>query len=271
MPSTYVFTLSPYNKSDIPLGGIVIDAKVPTQDFIGQTAPDQNISMSIDENFTGNAQNESKTSFQWLISMIMSIFWNVESEDSLEVTADEARIYSLLQQKAVFEELCAQEETQQWLKYCCREGENPMFVVGYRTLLNAKLVRKTHYDTSIAGKVQVSPALAAGLPDSDATRVEASASYHDGSKGTLEFDARGERVFAICYRKIKFRYHSGKVDVSLRKGNLWKLSSNRGKVSEDVKLVEAVLEDESGWAENEVSSKIEIADDIFVSLLKEDA
>lgn len=72
----------------------------------------------------------------------MSIFWNVESEDSFEIKTDKACIYSLRQQKKIFQELYTLDKTQQWLRECCREEENPIFVVGYRMLLNARLVKK---------------------------------------------------------------------------------------------------------------------------------
>jgi hypothetical protein len=266
MPFTNVLTLSPYNKCDVPLGGIVVDARCPHADSIGETTSGEHVSVASDTNFTGNARKGLRASVPWLASMIVSIFWEAEWEHSLEVQTDEARIYTLLQPEAIFEELCAREQTQKWLYKRYKNSEKPLFVVGYRTLLNAKVVRNSHNQSSMTGKIQISPVFVSGPSGHDASEVEASASHHYGSKRTLDFVAQGERIFAICYRKIKFKFHTQVVAASLQRKNFWKPSSTRGNTLESETVMEALLEDVSDWSDHGSCTKAEVGDTIFVSL-----
>lgn len=119
----------------------------------------------------------------------------------------------------------------------------------------------------MAETAQISSAITAGISDSDTIRGGAGVSYNNGSRGLLKIDTRGERIFAICFRKINFKFYSGSIDPSLRRGYLWRLSNNRGNTTEEIELVEADLEDKSDWAGNEVSAKSEIGGSIFVCLL----
>lgn len=198
--------------------------------------------------------------------MILSIHLKAESEHSLEVQTDEARIYTLLQPDAIFEELCAREETKDWLLQRYRDNEKPLFVVGYRTLLNAKVMRNPHVQSSIMGKIQTLPVLVAGPSDHDTSRIEASASHNYGSNGMLQYLAEGERIFAICYRKINFKFHKQALDASLQRKSFWKEARLRGNTLEGEIAVEPVLESESDWPDDEICAKAKVGGTMFVLL-----
>jgi hypothetical protein len=90
-----------------------------------------------------------------------------EMSNSFQALANESRSYTPLQPKVLFERLCALEKVREWLKMGYIDKQDTYFVIGYRTLLNAKLVRQDQHS----------------------------------SKNT-----DGERIYAIRYLKIGFKF-----------------------------------------------------------------
>jgi len=111
-------------------------------------------------------------------------------DDTFNVIADEARVYSLLYPKTVFKTLCDDEEVQRWLQDGYQDKQSSYLVVGYRTLLNARLTSRTH---------------------SSSTR-----------QGNRNFETTGERIYSICYRKVRYKFIQSSVEPALQSGKRWK-------------------------------------------------
>src|SRR5438045_4731376 len=86
-----------------------------------------------------------------------------EKSDGIRVSADHARIYMLRQPKIMFEKLCKEETVQKWLQQNYINKQKIYFTIGYRTLLNAKLFQKEHYDTQVSGQGRAPAGAVAGV------------------------------------------------------------------------------------------------------------
>jgi hypothetical protein len=135
----------------------------------------------------------------------------------------------------------------------------PRFVVGYRTFVDAQLSREHNSSTDISGKGTAPVTTAQGDPTGvcDLT-VEAGHTARTDVKGDMK--TPGQRIYAICYRKIKIEYREGKLTPSLDQTNKWKsLAVTRGEAAPEDEYVQANLLEEDDQ-ESCGTHKIEAAD-----------
>lgn len=241
--STFIFTSTPYAREDIPLAGLVPDKRYPHQDVFSvlEVEEGKDFSVRIDKLFNQKISGESKSFFRRTIMNIFSASADGKTKNSIQVSSAEGRIYELRQPKALFDMLCTWEEVQKWLEDTYISGEDVYFIVGYRTLINGIL----------------------GLQE------PRSASF---SK-SLNIETLGERIYAICYRKIGFKFLKGASTAFLKPGNRWKpFFSSRGSDVDVDQIIEAGIEDEEDEEENSISETFETdgENETFVCLSMED-
>ncbi|KAL3954389.1 hypothetical protein ACCO45_009952 [Purpureocillium lilacinum] len=127
----------------------------------------------------------------------------------LHVTAQKGRIYSLDNPSSLFQEVVFGRETggdmKEWFEHCKRLRIQPRFVTGYRTFIDARVSRGQHLTTDISGQ-----------------DIEAQGGRQTNTDVKGEMSTPGERIYAICYRKINISSHEGKVTASLGQTNKWK-------------------------------------------------
>jgi len=252
MPSsTFIFTSTPYAKSAVPLASLVPDKRYPHMDALSkiEVKEGDDYSVTIDKNFNGRVHIESDSFFKATITRIFSVEWEKETTDTFHVTAEEGRVYALRQPKAIFKKLCALEDVRKWLEEGFVDKQKTYLVIGYRTLLDAKLVRQTERSTNIAaqGRAPIgAPAEVDPTPTSEMD-TQAAGGHRNRAGGAGEFETNGERIYAICYRKVGFKFFEG-IDIAfLESGNRWKsFSKTRGKTQGEVEgeVVEADIEEE---------------------------
>lgn len=205
----------------------------------------EDYSVDIDMNFDGRMFTESNSFFQAAITRIFSTNWEKDSRSTFNVTAKEARIYALRRPKDIFKRLCELEAVRKWLQEGYLDKQKSYLVVGYRTLLNAKLVRRDHSSTKVTGQARVPVGAAAGVDPTPTGEmdVQAGVGTKQGAGGEGEFETIGERIYAICYRKVGFKFFKGVESAFLEPGNRWKsFSKTRGKAQEE-EIVEADIEE----------------------------
>jgi len=163
-------------------------------------------SVNVDLNFSGRMAIPSSSIFK---NAVMRLFG--AADDTFSVTADEARVYSLLQPKTVFKVLCDDNEVKKWLQDGYQDKQDSYLVIGYRTLLNAVLISRNH-------------------PSSTTQR-------------NRNFETTGERIYSICYRKVRYRFIQSSVEPALHSGNRWK-SYFKIRGAKEEEYCEVDLEDE---------------------------
>jgi hypothetical protein len=253
---TVKYTLSniPYTLDDIKLGSLVPNKARPNQDAFG---PTQNLNLKIDftwrnqKNFSF-LQNLKQEGFLRLqVAKLFSFSGDGSNSTNKELWSREGRIYELTQPKKLFRQLCQSEEAKRWLIQIHDEGEDIHFVVGYRTFFDATEADETSKLSRLEGKLNVPAgelassgarmAIGGDSPDIEISGGHSSKLYEGES-----FEIPGERIFAICFRKVLFNWFLPKdVDsVHLGKENYWVVTSvKRGDTGDGEMMVEVDLDD----------------------------
>ena len=185
-------------------------------------------------------------------------------DNNTELWSREGRIYELVQPKQLFYQMCRSQKARDWLVMTHDDGEDIHFVVGYRTFFDAtesdrstkssKADVKATFPTSDT----VAPG-SGGVPTGNTLDVELSGGHSSKSHGEESFEIPGERIFAICFREVKFKwFKAGQAESArLGKDNTWVVTSvNRGKEGEGDTMVEVEVGDEDVGGDGESTPEV---------------
>jgi hypothetical protein len=242
---TFILTTSPFGKDDIPLASLVPDRRSPSTDLKTpyDVKPDD-YSKNQDKNFDGLISSGSETWFKLLLTRFLSAALNSEKTASFKVTADNGYIYMLKQPKSLFKKVVSGEAIKEWLEQEYRDGQETWFVIGYRTFVNAKLFRERHKSREASGK----GAAPIGQPVGDgtgSTDVEVEVGHKSWDEVIGATETTGERIYAICYRRVILKFCKGKLQVRLDGYNTWKpFSATMGENEVEEEYIEADIADE---------------------------
>ncbi|KAK4960804.1 hypothetical protein LTR66_012869, partial [Elasticomyces elasticus] len=250
MPSsTFVFTSAPSAKEDVLLASLIPDKRYPGEDALAVLRLDEekDVTVRVDKNFKGRMDTGSDSFFKAMVTRLFSMSWESETNSNFQVSADEGRIYALRQPKALFKQLCTLAKVRKWLQEGYLDKQDTYFVIGYRTLLNAKLIRQDQHSSKVSAQGQVPIGAAGGVDPTPegGMNVEVAGGHGQTAGGEGEFETLGERIYAICYRKVDLKFFEGVDSAFLKSGNHWKsFSKTRGNASAEDETLEADIEDE---------------------------
>jgi hypothetical protein len=224
-PTTFILTNSPFVLSQIALASFVPNTSQPHQDAKKPyKVEDSDYSIQPDENFNILISSSSETVVKVLATKFASFFLKHDQDNTLRVTAEQGNVYSLNNPSDLFKKIVFGEEAgesmQIWLENCKQHKVAPRFIVAYRTFIDAQLSRGQHIASHISGKVTAPISTAQGDP-SGLADIEAQASRKTNSDVKGDMKTPGERIYAICYRKINISYRNGKIIPSLDQTNKW--------------------------------------------------
>jgi hypothetical protein len=105
------------------------------------------------------------------------------------------------------------EETRKWIEAANRRDEDIFLVTAYYTVLDACVVESGIRQNKVAGNIAlpVAEALTAtGIPVPFGELVDpsATAAHQHVQGGCHSFTATGEQVYAIQYRKLRFKWYA---------------------------------------------------------------
>jgi hypothetical protein len=243
MAGRYALTEVPYTLDDVSLGSLVPSIDRPHQDTIG---PARRLRYLTDYKWRGQSnlnlvqREQSQRSISAKLARFLGfgLAGNIGDAQSnqIQLRSREGRMYELVQPKQLFLKLVARPDTREWLENAWDASEDVHYVVGYLTLFDATEVDAHSAISTIQGGVDrhtepqiirgpnqglsVSRGAAAGISASDTVH-----SYEQGSS-----EAPGERIYAICFRKVRFDWFSSRVERTgkLEKDNCWIVTSMRG-------------------------------------------
>ncbi|KAK6507942.1 hypothetical protein TWF481_006362 [Arthrobotrys musiformis] len=237
-PSVFELASRLYAKEDISLASLIPDRRYPDQDALVipelPLAEYKDYSVRTDKNFSEfvKLKTKSNSGFKKAISKIFLSPAVKDVGGDVQVLAKESRIYMMNQPRAVFEELSTQPSVRDWLSnHYLNYGDDVYFVVGYRTLVNAQFV-------------------GADLKVDKKARHNRS---HPGPRENYRYETTGERVYAICFRRVNIRtLRSGDVSVGTLDPSCWRVfTEDRGMqmdIDSDTEMeddiISADLEDE---------------------------
>ncbi|KAG5747454.1 hypothetical protein H9Q69_000423 [Fusarium xylarioides] len=231
---TFVLTNSPYTKSQIALASFVPNVKQPHQDTERPyQVKDTDYTIQPDSAFNFIISNASESHLRVLATRLLSLSASLNKEDTLQVTAEKGYIYSINDPKKLFNKIVfddeESEEIQRWLEDCKQSGIKPRFVVGYRTFIDGHLTVGAERGRSAGAGVNIPSGTVmgdvTGIGDVDVSIGYSNARQTSGAMTTLD-----ERIYAICYRKVKLAQRKGKGLALLDSDNVWEsfAASTRG-------------------------------------------
>lgn len=236
MKSRFLLQNSLLPLNSVQLGRLVLNAKNPQQDFLdplsGQLQSESIIRPQ--ENFEDILTLSRSSRLRSRITALLAISYENRDVKSASLTATKATTYQLLNSGAWFENACAIPETRQWLKRAIDRSSPIYLVVGYHTLTNARATERVTSRGTTDGGARISgssvfgattPATLSYLLTSKVDRNRRINYSHSRS-----FDAPGEQIYAIQYRKVEFKWYSSRrIDnTSLEQDNRWKVYWARG-------------------------------------------
>jgi hypothetical protein len=266
--STFTFTSTPYPKDALALGTLIPDKRYPNLDaFPNPDVGPEDISSGDDKNFDAYLHAGSETTFQAMLSKIFTFGVSAKYNETHRFTSGEAQMYFLQRPRDVFKALCAKEGVRRWLEEERENEADTYFIIGYRTLKDAKLVDENSHIRGVEARAQIPAGALAGIePTTGGVADFGGNGTHERAKERTEtYECSGERIYAVCCRKVKLKTVKGEFDsAKLGKDNEWtSYQKNRSGTT----VTRASL-DEDASENQEVMEKWELGeDDVFEALV----
>lgn len=200
-------------------------------------------------------EESNDNSFKAKVTKILSTSFGKSSSNTNWLGPCEVRKYTLINPQLLFKDLIKRDSVREWLKDAIEDGATKVyFVVGYYTVLDATTLDSTQQSSEYQVKSDVpvgdlvtqgATALIPGILDLD---VGGSVNHTVGHTMSRASYLQGERVYAFCYRKVKFSIFplgSRAASAKLKQDNCWSLTAdNRGEDDrEDDEGLQVDLED----------------------------
>lgn len=180
--------------------------------------------------YSETQQVGSDKSFAATLTSLVSASCSKRINASTKVSSAKVKTYQLQNSNSWFRKCVKEQETRAWIVEQSDDGWSDLyFVVGYHTMLDASVVLGANDTAGVSGNVAVpvSTALAASgivLPAGGMLDPKVSATHQEHRGGQVQFVAPGERVCALQYRKVVFKWFSSRdIDkATLEKENRWR-------------------------------------------------
>lgn len=275
MPLTFTFASTPFSKDAITLGSLIPDKRYPDLNaLIKYDIKKEDFTQVVDQNFEDYIRLGSHSSFKAALTKLFTASLSLSSTEDIQFSSKYARKYMLRSPRDVLKILCEDSEVQRWLEEGYENNDKTYYIIGFRTLWNAKLIDRSFNDRGIQAKAEIPVGAAAGIEAVSQGMMDVTAEVshsHDEDRGQ-NYEATGERIYAICYQKVELKLDSGifesaKPDKDIK----WRSYSNTKSKGVEVSMV-ATIDDELNESEDEsVSQRLDVGDeeDVFEILSEE--
>ncbi|KAL0265012.1 hypothetical protein SLS55_000968 [Diplodia seriata] len=263
----------------VPVGSLVCSLLEPHVDiFKGQRDIDVAAGFQTTAvDLSGYIQKSRDTRFYAALTQLLNIHLQPGSAGGTHLASKAVKRYELTSHREAFAELCATEKARAWLEESVKAGEKCYLVVGVTTVLDARVsqAHTNRVSTGVGLTAPVSTVMTGGIDAfgvmDPGVGVEKSRSTEEG----VTFKAPGEMIWAIAYRKIRFRSFRKNVDTAfLDKTIHWRpIMNQRARDSADEEELEVELHDIDMKEEDELEEFVVDADDstFVVPQVRDDA
>lgn len=251
----------------VPVGSLVCSLLEPHVDIFkrqheaGIAAGFQTTALDL----SSSIHKSRNTRFYAALTQLLNIHTQPGSAGGTQLATKAVKRYEMTSHREAFADLCSSEDARAWLEESVRAGEKCYLVVGATTVLDARVshAHATSIATGADLKAPVSTALTGGI---DVFGILDPGVGFEKSRVTEEcvsFEAPGEMIWAIAYRKIKFRSFRKNVDTAfLDKAIHWRpMMNQRAKDAADEEELEVELDDIDVKEEDELAEFAVDADD----------
>lgn len=276
MPITTLLLDNLLPKDAVKLGRLVLSIKYPEQDFCDPDPEVNDVATAATSTTTTNVENfkhfASQTrdaSFQAVLTSLVLGTAGVRADAQVEICAPACVTRALADSSRFFEGLCEAPRVRNWLERALRRRQSVFLVTGIKTVTDANVGVELTKGKEASGEVRLPvDAAAAGVPamlPGGLMDVGAGVSASRQAVEKTGFDAPGEQIFAVQYRKIKFRlFRSRRVENGfLEEGARWQIYAGaRGEAEEG--LSEEEDEDAVDATVSDTFSESDLDEDVSV-------
>lgn len=243
----------------VKLGRLVLNAKHPQQAFYDPFDSPPEFTVKQQDNFQGTLSLSKNSQLRSRLTALLLVSYENRDANAITLAATQAKTYQLLNSGAWFRKACSSAETRQWFEDAIGDGDgsNVYLVVGYHTITDARVTKTTISGGTTSGGVHLrGSSLVGGTTPSPTAMVNAlnsrvNSTRDVNNRSEKSFDAPGEQIYAIQYRKVEFKFFSSRSleKASLERDNRWKTfwsDDVRGSLPTEVEddVLEADLTDE---------------------------
>ena len=198
----------------IRMGRLVLNVDEPLQDYCD---PDDEpeVVANAHQQYNELIRSEESAGFGMALTGIVSTSFNRETRTSLRLSAEQVTKYHLSNSGLWFQEAILTEKVRRWIERAIDDGNDIYVVVGYHTLLNARIDKDTAtgHDFSSRAIAPLSTSLATvgfRMPVARLADPCISGTEGNGGFGQKHYTAPGEQICAIQYRRVRFKWHSSR-------------------------------------------------------------
>ncbi|KAJ5740093.1 hypothetical protein N7533_012877 [Penicillium manginii] len=202
--------------SAIKLGRFVTNIDEPHRDYhdpvLGQGL---NIIEKVARQYDGADSLGTQRTFGSELTAFLSSSMSSRTNARIHVTTKQVKTYYLDNNGQWFRDIVKSEDVRKWIERTIDEGEDIYVVVGYHTVLDARIAEQALEEKLLDGKlaVSLSSALAASgvvVPFGELVDPRLVGSSGRAEDLQRQFVAQGEQIIAVQYRKVRFRFLSSK-------------------------------------------------------------
>lgn len=228
-----IFPGMPLSLDSIKLGRLVLNTRDPQQDYQDPppTADPPTVTITQAQDFEELRISTRASKFRARLASLLSQSLENKTTAQVDFSAAKSLTYLLNNTTAWFTRACGAAESRQWLEAAIEGGSSVYLVVGYHTLVDARFTQLADSSAvrAVAGGVRVSAGAAGAAAVVDLTTA-VDGERESESRFKRSFVTMGEQIYAVQYRKIRFRWFS-----SRSVGNSFLEPRNRWKVCFDVR------------------------------------
>lgn len=253
----------PIPRDSIELGRLVLDVKYPNHDFCQPRVPldyghetpktatsagflfgagPSAVSTQRFENFHEAIEGASDRRLHASLLNVLSFSPSNPKNTSATVTGPLCTIHELRDSTAYFAAACCEPRVRSWLEAQSRRPLQSVYLVcGLKTVTDANVElamsrgSEADFTVGVSGsQIATAAGMPVPLPSALGLDVEAGLHLRKDFREKSSYNATGEQVFAVQYRKVSFAWFSrSKVDRSyLERGNHWQSTMNSRAVFE---------------------------------------
>lgn len=234
----------------IQLGRLVLNVDEPQQDYFDPPCDQEpEVIVTHQTGYSGTQQTAADRNLTAVLTYLVSASRRRRSRTFTEVTSDRATTYRLGNSGLWFKNAVKADATRNWIEQAMDDGDSIYMVVGYHTLMDARIVEGVATTSATIAQIQVPLSIATTdvpAPIGHIANPGIASHQQQGQRVQRQFVATGERICAVQYRKVRYRWFSSRDrGAELAKGTQWKMDWDiRGQGGGSNDILETELQDE---------------------------
>lgn len=234
----------------IQLGRLVLNVDEPQQDYFDPPCDQEpEVIITHQTGYSGTHQTTADRNLTAVLIGLVSASRNRRNRTFTEVESDRATTYRLGNSGLWFKNAVKADATRKWIEQAMDDGDSIYMVVGYHTLMDARVVEGIAGVSGNNVQIGVPPSVAitgAPAPIGHIANPGIVGHQQQGQRVQSQFVATGERICAVQYRKVRYKWFSSRDQgVELAKETRWKMDWDiRGQEGGVNDILETELQDE---------------------------